>query len=469
MKKIKNILKKYYVFSFIIAFLILIVILLGFYPGLVSYDSINQWNQVQSGIITDAHPFFSTFFMLILSKIWNSYTIVIIYQILLIALSWGYFCKVLEVNSKKKIRIIYLYTIFVFLNPLIALFSITLWKDIVYTSYLLLCAIILFDWSNKKFELSKKMYCLLGLIMSMAYNYRHNGKIVVILLLLIIYIIIVKKYIKKEINLKNFKKTIYILISFIAMLLITYIPKIQYLKSNEKIDNESNEVSISTIDGYMMWMMGAHLNENNIDNDEEKNFLNKIFPLEEWKNAYNPYLINNSTSSESIDKGFLANNEKKFQDIFIKYSLKHPLTIVTHYLKADSLLINPIATFQGYVYVYCYPNSGVSSEYSLKPIIPLVEKFYNKILNISFKKPFVLFYEPAIFLYLSIIVTILLAKKVYGKKIWLFSLPMLLNTISLVPINLAQDLRYVYINYLTFFCLLLILFINIEKLKIKKI
>ena len=80
-----------------------------------------------------------------------------------------------------------------------------------------------------------------------------------------------------------------------------------------------------------------------------------------------------------------------------------------------------------------------------------------------------MFYEPAFILYLSLILTIILSKRVYGKKIWLFTLPMILNIISLLPINLAQDLRYVYINYLTFYGISLIFFINIKSIFHRKI
>lgn len=465
MKKIFN---NYYLFISIIIFCILFVILLGFYPGIVTYDSINQWNQVQSRIITDAHPFFSTFFMLILSKIWNSYTSTIIFQIVLIAITWGYLCKTLKAESKKQIKIIYVYSILVFLTPLIALFSITVWKDIIYTSYLMLCAIMLFDWFQCNYQFSNLKYCLLGFILSMIYSYRHNGIIVAILLIIIFYIIIIKKYRKKIINKQNLKRSFLVIVTFIICFVCIGIPKKIILdNSQKKIKNK--EVTLSTIDGYMLWMMGAHLQDNNIKGKIDKQFLDKIIPLDEWNELYNPYLINSITLTNNIDKEFLIKNNKKFKNLFIKYSLKHPLTIANHYLKADSLLINPFASFQGYVYVYGYPISGSLPNYTkIKSSIPLIEKAYNKIINISFHKPFILFYQPAILLYLSIIITIILAKKIYGRSIWLFSMPMLLNTISLLPINLAQDLRYVYINYLTFFGLFLILIINLKKIRRKK-
>ena len=450
---------------FIICFSILLSVLLGFYPGIVSYDGNNQWLQVQNGIITNAHPFFSTFFMLLLSKIWNSVTIVIIYQIILVSLSWTYLCKVIDIHNKNQIKLVYIYTFFVIANPLVAIYSITLWKDIIYTSYLFLVAVMLYDWTITDYKFSKIKYCLLGILLSMVYSYRHNGVIVAILSLIIFYVISFKKYRKDIIDKINFKKCFIVLCSFLIMVIIIGIPKKFFLdkSSKEAINTEVNEYNFSTLDSYMLWMMGSHVKDENI-NDEDRDFLNYIIPLDEWKKSYNPYLINDTTLSVGLDRKYLIENESKFKNLFLKYTFHHPITIIGHYLKADALLLNPISQIEGYVYVYCFPEMSYLPEYTkIKPIIPGVKWFYIKISNFTSHAPFKYLYQPALFLYISILISFILSKKAYGKKIWLFSLPMILNTVSLLPINLAQDLRYVYINYLTFYGLLLMLLLNWKK------
>ena len=458
--------KKNYIIISITSFALLFIVLLGFYPGLVSYDGNSQWQQVQSGIITDAHPFFSTFFMLLLSKIWNNITIVVIYQIMLISVTWGYLCKTIKVETIKQKLVMYIFTIIVMLTPLTCMFSITVWKDIIYTSYLFLCAIMLYDWSNNEYKFSAFKYCVLGIIVALVFSYRHNGIIVAILLLIIFYVICIKNYRKKIISKINFRKCFLTLCCFIAILLMISVPKKIILnESRKKIERElKNDVSYSTIDSYMLWMMGAHIKEDNIKNYEDKKFLNKIIPLKEWKESYNPYLINTTGLTPNLNKKYLVDNHSKFEKTFIKYSLKYPLTIFKHYLKSDSLLIDPIASFHGYVYVYCFPEMWSLPKYTIiKPKINKLHNVYNRLIGYSLKKPFIMFYEPAFILYLSIILTFILTKRVYGKKIWLFSLPMILNIISLLPINLAQDLRYVYINYWTCFGVLLMLVINYKK------
>ena len=463
--------EKYYIIVSIITFTILLIALLGFYPGLVSYDGNNQWQQVQRQVFTNAHPFFSTFFMYILSKIWNSVTIVILYQILLYSIAWGYFCKIIKANNKKQIIVACIFTIFITLNPLTCLYSITLWKDIIYTSYLFISAVMLYEWSNNNYGFGLHKYCLLGIILFMIYSYRHNGVIVVLMLLVLFYIICFVNYRHKNISKISLKKSAAVFVTFISLTLLLSIPKKIILnKSKEKIDKEiSSSSNYSIIDGYMVWMMGAHIKDNNIKDEYDKEFLNNIIPLDTWKKAYNPYLINNTNLADNFDKDYLSLNKDHFKELFIKYSIRNPLSIVEHYLKADALLINPISSINGYVYVYCFPEMSDLPEYTrIKSIIKPVRWFYIRLSDISLKKPFIIFYQPAFIMYLSVFLAIILSKKVLGKKIWLFSLPMLLNTVSLLPINLAQDLRYVYINYLTFYGLLLISILNYKLIFRKK-
>ena len=467
-KKITEI-NKFPIFVTLLSIIVLAIFLLSYYPGIVSYDGNNQWQQVQSGIITNSHPFFSTFFMLLLSKIWNSVTIVSIYQIIMFSISWGYLINILRVNGKKKKVITIIYTILVMILPLTSIFTITLWKDILYTTYLFLCALILYVWSDNGFKLNNFKYCLLGIALSMVYSYRHNGIIVAILLILIFYIICIKKYRKKIISKNVFKKSFIVLLSFISLIMIISVPKKIYLDKSEEILKKENHIDYSTIDGYMLWMMGSHIKEGNVKSKKDQEFLNKIIPLEDWKELYSPYLINYTINTDILDKKFLKENSNKFEKMFIKYSLREPGTIIKHYLKADVLLIDPLASYHGYVYVFCFPEMWSLPDYTIiKPKLPAFNRIYGKVTDLSLKEPFIFFYEPAIILYLSLFLTLILSKKVYGNKIWLISLPMILNTVSLLPLNPAQDLRYVYINYITFYGLLLFLVLNIKKFFKKK-
>ena len=83
-------------------------------------------------------------------------------------------------------------------------------------------------------------------------------------------------------------------------------------------------------------------------------------------------------------------------------------------------------------------------------LFPILNTAYEKVITLTMKRPIrVVMYQPATIMYISIILTIILIKSLKNKRLWVILTPMLANITSLLPINLAQDLRYVYINYLT--------------------
>ena len=459
---------KYLFLYTIIPIIIFTILFLCYYPGIITYDGQNQWNQIQSNLINDAHPFFSTYFMYLLSKIHNTTTIVIIYQMFIFSIMWGIFCYNIKCDKKYElIKIIF--TILFCLTPIIGIYSITLWKDILYTYYLFFISAIIYKGINNNFKYNILDYILLGILLFLVYSYRHNGIIVSILFIIIMYIILFVK--RKKTGYKYLKKSVVVMFVFISLLTVISIPKsIMLKKYDASLSKEEKEVSTSAIDHYSIWMMGAHITDNNINDSDDLKFLNKIIPIETWKNIYDPYIINSTITSVDFNKKYYLKHKEEFISMFIDYSMKNPSTIAKHYLKSDALLINPISIKQGYVYIFDFSEWGspYGFEAKINSKIPTIKNMYNNIINYSLVEPLNLLYQPAIWLYLSIILTIVLAKKVYGKKIWLFILPMLLNTISLLPINLAQDLRYVYINFITFGGILLLFIINYKKIFVKK-
>ncbi len=446
--KIKNII------IFLIPIFIFMLLFLAYHPGIITFDGNNQWAQVQSGIINDAHPFFSTFFMLILSKIHNTTSIVLFYQFFVFSIIWTYICKITRKN-KNDFYIQIVFTLILSFTPIISIYSITLWKDILYSYYLFGISAILYLGSNKRFNYNYFELILLAILLFLVFSYRHNGVIVAILLMVFLTILF-KKY-------KHIKSIIVILLAFTTIYSITLIPKTIYLnKYNEKIDSKT--IDTGTINNYIFWMYAAHLKDNNITSKDDLEFLNKIANIKIWEKSYNPYLIND-TNAVKKDGEYMIKNSKRFRTLFIKTSIKHPLTIINHYLKSDALLWSPY--LQGYVYIYNFTKWDYPYNFDsiVNSRLPIVKKLYDKVINFTYIKPIdSIFHRPANLMYLSILITIILSISLKSKKYYLILLPMFGNLISLLPINLAQDLRYVYINYLTFAFILLIFILNINKI-----
>lgn len=440
---------------FFIPLIILSIILLTFWPGIYTYDGNVQWQQVVSNNINNGHPFLSTYVLLILSKIWNSQTILFIVQITLFSFIWKAICTEL-MNENKNYKTIIIYTILLCLFPIISIYAITAWKDVIYSYCLLALSYFLYRGSKDNYNYSKIQFCLIGILTFFVFSYRFNGKIVAVLFLIFLGFLILKNK-----NKDNIKKSLIVVVTFISLFVIVSIPKNYYLSKN-KTNNETKTASISVIDAYLTWIMGAHIQKDYIEDDDLK-FLNNYIKIDEWKEVYTPFLINATNLAETRDNAYIVKNIDEFRQIFIKYTIKHPLTFVTHYLKSDALLWSPLPV--GYVYQYDFkvwgPDYGFGVQDTSK--LPLLNKIYEKGITLTMRRPIrIILYQPATIMYISIILTFLLAKSLKNKKFYVVLIPMLFNIISLLPINLAQDLRYVYINYLTLGFVGILFVVNIK-------
>ena len=95
------------VIIFVVMFTLLLIALLSFFPGIMTIDGNNQWNQVVSNNIIKNHPFFSTFVWWVLSKIWFSPASLMVFQILLLSTIWTEICNTLGQETKLLKKIIY--------------------------------------------------------------------------------------------------------------------------------------------------------------------------------------------------------------------------------------------------------------------------------------------------------------------------------------------------------------------------
>lgn len=446
---------------FILSIILLTIPLMAFYPGIVPIDGQNQWNQVESNYLRNNHPFFSTFIWWLLSKIWNQPTILMILQILILSLEWTKICKLLRNKQNFKKQVIY--TIILFMIPLVFLYAITAWKDIIYSYMLILLAIMIYIGIEKDFKYSYKELFIIALTMSLIMLYRYNGIIVVACSIITFLIIFIKhKYGAKK-----------ILIS-LTMFIVTF----GVLKIPEKI--LCHPVSGSASYDVIFFTFAPLVINDKIDNEQDLALINEIYQIDKLKEEYDEYLINPMGTSKYYNQEVYAQHYSDILKMLIKYSIKHPLTIIRHYLKSDNLLIGPTLRKDGaYIYVHQFTN-WEPGYYNFDGLVQtkfkLAYKCYLKIINLGAKSKIVeLYHMPANIMYISIILMLIYCKRIKNKKYLLLLLPMLFNTLSLAAVNLAQDLRYVYINYLTLFLIILPLIIfkrekemNIEIEKNKK-
>ena len=140
---------------FFIPVIIFTVVLFSYWPGIMTYDGNYQCNQIKNGYISDSHPFLSTLVPLILFKIWNYPTILYIVHILVFSTIWCLLCKEIRKNYNEKLKQFkfqIIYTIFVCVMPIIFMYVITFWKDVLYSYGLLMLVFYIYKGIRKNFK-----------------------------------------------------------------------------------------------------------------------------------------------------------------------------------------------------------------------------------------------------------------------------------------------------------------------------
>ena len=163
---------------FLIPIFIFSIYLGVFNPGIATVDSINQLHQIASGHFTNWHPFFHTFIEMLCLKIYPSTLLIGILQILVFSTMWTVICKYNRDDNSKDNTTFLLQVIFTFIIcmiPINALYSITLWKDVLFSHMVLLVCTSLIRLTKNIGGLKGADYFLLIIGCFGTALLRHNG------------------------------------------------------------------------------------------------------------------------------------------------------------------------------------------------------------------------------------------------------------------------------------------------------
>jgi hypothetical protein len=153
-----------------------VFMLLVFFPGMMSGDSLVQWRQAHSLVFSDVHPVFDTLFVWFASHLWNSPAMVALLQILGmgLVLAWGLGRLVLRGLPGK---VAWTVAVLLAFLPANLLYSISIWKDVPYAICLLWFSLILVEVYFTRGSSLKEIPTLCALVIIGLFTslFRHNG------------------------------------------------------------------------------------------------------------------------------------------------------------------------------------------------------------------------------------------------------------------------------------------------------
>ena len=434
--------KKEDVIIFLVSCAILLFFLYVFAPGILTYDSYNQLNQIRTGTFTNWHPFFHTFIELWLLKIWNNPMMIAIFQILVFAILWTIICKYNRKDKSTKNFIFQLLlTIIICINPLNFLYSITLWKDILFSYTLLLVCFLIELIIDNKVKWTTSFAFIISLSFAFLAKLRANGFFVTIILLIIFTIYFYKK------NKKSYMFIKVPAITIGAILLISSLDLVYAVKDNEK----------DALEPKVMQYLSFFLTKDKISPADMKTIA-EIADIEELKEEYVSTYSDNTYRAVEHEK--YKEKELEMLNLCLKYTFKYPDLFIRFAFSSTSFIWNPIFPDDDYGLIFSTDITSTNNTEDIKPYhvdSPMYQKInsiLNETLNNSFLKT--ILYSPAFYFYLSLIIMLILFIKFHYKTL-LIVLPNLLNLLIVAVSNPIHDVRYIYPNILIFYFLFIIL------------
>ncbi|WP_144036098.1 DUF6020 family protein [Sporosarcina koreensis] len=423
--------------------------LAAFYPGAMTPDSLAQWDQALTHKYTDWHPVVHTMLLSVLLSIWKSPAIVAIFQILLISAAAGVTGRALEEARVPKWAIWLVLIVFA-ISPVHAISSITLWKDVAYSAALFLFSILMFKIvrTGGRVLAGWPFLALYALTGFMVMFFRHNG-FPVFLIVTAFILIMYRPY-----WLKLFP------VAAVMVLIYQIVVHPVYTKLEVHPSDPQEMLSIPT------QQIAAIVTEGGDITDKQRDYVNRIFPIDKWHEKYNPYSVDSIKFSWGDYNRFTIYDDwGRYGRTYLQLVKQNPEIAAGALFRQTSLVWQINQPEDGYTSKYVthiYRNN----EYGLvNPVLNEERRLhaYNYLKDADESIPFL--WRPAFYTALALLFTYIAYLR-NNWRAWLLLLPVALNTGAVFVGIPAQDFRYLLANSMIMLPFLLISLVPFEPMEV---
>ncbi|MCK5129346.1 MAG: hypothetical protein KAQ68_05825 [Clostridiales bacterium] len=417
------------------------VVWLAFYPANMSPDSITVWRMaVENGPYNSLHPLLYTMMTKLLSFLWGSPAIIVLFQIILSSTITAYIAWRFDSWRLHPI----LCVAFAFICPLIPtnlMYTVTIWKDVPYTLGLLLLMVeVVRTFLDNDYY--KKWWNVLGLgvLLFFIMSLRHNGSVVAIITMFILASYwLVRKHKKKAII------TVAVIISALVVFLsVSSIIKFALGDNYEKTEGSvvlfavpiQGLITVNNDVGDQLTLEEQQIMDKYIDYDGLQYHMNK-FRGDYWR--YYARAFDTANSDAILD------NKLDFIRDYIKIAKKYPKIVFRSYTTQTSLIWSSRKGHYVSNIAWTYQDSNMP-ETLQRSVLPNLKEWLFENLGRQTEGYKEIFWLPAIaFLGMLILLGVAWHRWKLGALV-VFS-PVLFNAITHLISMEAQDTRYIYVNF----------------------
>ncbi len=374
-----------------------------------------------------------------------------------------------DIKSDREFIIQSIITLIICLIPINAIYSITLWKDVLFSYAILFLCFLIKVLVDRKCKVSIKFIVLMGFVMACVAQLRLNGIYVIVPLL-----IIMAYYLYRHDKTEKF----FIKLPVIAIIFILLIASLNVVYNVE--DNAKDATLSKTT--HMLANYDLYHKLDAKDSAKFHELINETAVKDNYKTFFTDPVRN--AANESVFEA----NKGEYIGMAVKYSLQDPIHFIKYMLSSSEITwdITRDSYWQGKPYYINEDGANLESSrnnyfkaYHTKPVADYENVtgvnegsgLYNMLNSFVYTARTnvvldTLFESPALYMFLSILAMAGIYYMTKSKDIILVYLPNLFNILVVFVSIPTQDNRYLYPNLLVFYLLVIIIVRILTKQKL---
>jgi hypothetical protein len=428
---------------YLLPLLVGLVYWLAFFPGVLTYDSVSQWDQLSKLQINDWHPAIHTILMWLLTRLWYSPAVVSLFQVLFASLILGYGLNSLHKASQLPSLLFIVLGTMISATPLVGVVNVTLWKDVIYGFLVLLLTVIIFNIvaSSGNWITRPVNYVVFGGTLALICLFRYNGFPVAIASLVFLFILFRG----------HIRQLAYSTLIALGIVVLVLGPLYSAFKVDRSVRQSYGFPLINPVVAYV----SANKDLGSLS-QAEQHYLDLIYPLDKpW--TYSCY---DATVFFYQDTNLYPVIQQPFTmvRIFSKLAEADPAIAIKHFLCQSSFVWQPNQPRGVYLETILFDSYDLNltpawTKYqgvvTQRPLLPQIHQLVERLVKAEwYRDIYMLLWRPALYMYAFLAGLILLSVRTRRSMWLLLAVPMVSQSIVIMLTTQLQALRYQYPVYL---------------------
>ena len=296
----------------------------GWFPAIMSSDSVDQWNQVLTFDFQNTHPITHTAYLWAVSLVWESPGAIALVQVILTAVLLAVVARRLSqlgIRSWMAVGIVWIIAVL----PMTGAMTIAIWKDVPFTLAMgwAFTELLLLAKGRRRFWATWHGPVRLGAALGVMWALRANGKLTVVVFILVLGIVFAKHW-RPFLALVATVIGIGIVVPFalVALLPVTSQP-------------------IEPAQVFMPQVGSVVVHDPQALSSEDISLIVAVAPLDVWVDRYDCSTSTPLVFDPAYDNSVIQNDPSVYRSLVVRSAIAAPLNVAGHRWCAGEYLFSP--------------------------------------------------------------------------------------------------------------------------------